>query len=47
MLKARQKKRIRPEARRAYHEQGEINRKVDEGPNPLILQNHGMTCGKR
>jgi len=27
------------------HEQGEAKVRLREGPNPLMLQNQGMTCG--
>jgi len=37
--------RIRPEARWATHEQGEVCRKTDGGPNRWAVQNSRMTCG--
>ena len=37
---------IRPEAKWAYHEQGEVYRKIDGGPNRLAVQHYRMTCGK-
>ncbi len=36
-----------PKPKRAYHEQGEVYRKIDGGPNPLVVQLFGMTCGKK
>jgi hypothetical protein len=36
---------LRPEARRSTHGQGELHRKMRGGPNPLVAQNHGMSCG--
>jgi hypothetical protein len=35
---------IRPETRRATHEQGEGSRNTTGGPNPYQLQLVGMTC---
>ena len=34
----------RPETRRATHGQGESTVIGGGGPNPLIVQHHGMTC---
>ena len=36
----------RPEARWAYHDQGELRRNPKEGPNRLAVQNYRMSCGK-
>ena len=36
-----------PKPMRAYHEQGELCRKMQGGPNPLVVQLFGMTCGKK
>lgn len=36
-----------PKPMRAYHEQGELYRKVKGGPNPYVVQLIGMTCGKK
>ena len=36
-----------PEARRAYHDQGEPYRKMREGPNQLVVQRFWMNCGKK
>ena len=35
----------RPEAGWSNHEQVELHRKMEEGPNPLAVQHYGMTCG--
>jgi hypothetical protein len=35
----------RPETRRSIHEQGEIHRKMEGGPNSSELQFCEMTCG--
>ena len=44
-MKVRQGKRGRPETRWANHEQGEGDRNISGGPNPLSLQWYGTTCG--
>ena len=36
-----------PKPERACHEQGEVYRKIDGGPNPFAVQYIGMTCGKK
>ena len=36
----------RPEARWAYHDQGELPRNREGGPNRWAVQNSRMSCGK-
>ena len=36
-----------PKPERACHEQGEVCRKIDGGPNRLPVRLHRMTCGKK
>ena len=35
----------RPETRRSSHDQDEVPRKRDGGPNPRAVQHSGMSCG--
>ena len=38
---------IRPETKRAYHEQGEVCGNTDGGPNRRVVRLARMTCGKK
>ena len=35
----------RPETRRSSHDQDEVPRKWDGGPNPRAVRHSGMSCG--
>jgi hypothetical protein len=39
--------RIRPEAKRSTHGQGERRVRPAGGPNPLAVQHEGMSCGSQ